>query len=412
MKGMTKPLPYKHKRYSWRIIYPTKDGRRTFKAFDSKDDADAYYHANAPASISIGIEAATLEDADRIDYLNARKNLEGIDVSVSVAAKDFAEAIKALNPYGISLKDAVDFYAEMHRQMKMSKSLQDAIDTYKDFLRDNGKSERYKESAQNYLNRFKSKLKAATIVSTITTRDIEVWLNSLTIFQQAKGGKVNTRRLVSAETKNSYRRSLSAFFAFCMRKGWIASNPVANISTVSVRRDEVAFYGLDEIKTILKASLSTADDIRAYLVIGAFAGVRRAEIERMMWRDINLDQKQIKLTAKITKTGTRRIVKITDNLLAWLTPIAANKKPDDPICNPAFWKRMSEFRTNNNLHWIENGLRHSCSTYYYAISENEYETAKQLGHTPEILKKHYDGLANKTDAEAYWNILPTNLNEN
>ena len=58
------------------------------------------------------------------------------------------------------------------------------------------------------------------------------------------------------------------------------------------------------------------------IVIGGFAGLRHAEIQRLEWEDIDLEEGFIEIKAEKAKTKTRRIVPIKENLKAFLKPMA------------------------------------------------------------------------------------------
>jgi integrase len=47
-----------------------------------------------------------------------------------------------------------------------------------------------------------------------------------------------------------------------------------------------------------------------------------AEIQRLDWKDIRLDRRFIEVSAANAKTSSRRLVRIEDNLAAWLAPFA------------------------------------------------------------------------------------------
>ena len=56
------------------------------------------------------------------------------------------------------------------------------------------------------------------------------------------------------------------------------------------------------------------------LAIGAFAGLRAAEIQRLEWSDIDLVGRHITVgaTTNRAKNASRRVVPVADNLAAWL----------------------------------------------------------------------------------------------
>ena len=62
------------------------------------------------------------------------------------------------------------------------------------------------------------------------------------------------------------------------------------------------------------------EDIIAFLAIGAFAGLRHAEILRLDWSEIDLAGGLIEVKAAKAKTASRRLVPISANLKKWLAP--------------------------------------------------------------------------------------------
>lgn len=140
--------------------------------------------------------------------------------------------------------------------------------------------------------------------------------------------------------------------------------------------------------------------------------MKPSEIQRLDFSDICLEEKTIILPAKKTKTAKKRAVIINDTLEAWLSPYALEIRKGGKIVGTNIRKRFDAFRTTNNIRWIYDGLRHSYGTYFYALTSNEYETAKQMGNSPHIVKEHY---ANqriiKEVAEKYFNIIPSDIKE-
>ena len=65
---------------------------------------------------------------------------------------------------------------------------------------------------------------------------------------------------------------------------------------------------------------SSPDSLLPYLAIGFFAGIRRAELERLNWREVKLDQGFVEVSAKNSKTARRRLARSEPNLDAWIRP--------------------------------------------------------------------------------------------
>ena len=57
------------------------------------------------------------------------------------------------------------------------------------------------------------------------------------------------------------------------------------------------------------------------LAIGGFAGMRKAEMNRLDWNAVNLERRIIEVRAGQAKTASRRIIPITENLAEWLDPL-------------------------------------------------------------------------------------------
>ena len=57
-----------------------------------------------------------------------------------------------------------------------------------------------------------------------------------------------------------------------------------------------------------------------YWAIGAFAGLRSAELERLEWRDIRWAGGLVEVGAHKAKSASKRLVKILQMLDSWLKP--------------------------------------------------------------------------------------------
>jgi integrase len=141
------------------------------------------------------------------------------------------------------------------------------------------------------------------------------------------------------------------------------------------------------------------------LAIGAFAGLREAEIQRLDWSEVDLVRGHIEVTAAKAKTAQRRIVHIMPNLAVWLRPysgMSGNVTPENPR------KKLLAIRKAAKLaRWPRNGLRHSFASYLLADIKDAGKVAHELGHTNSVLLFNtYRELVFPADAERYWKIAP------
>src|SRR5205809_4642395 len=100
--------------------------------------------------------------------------------------------------------------------------------------------------------------------------------------------------------------------------------------------------GKPGILTIEQTALlleSASPEILPYIAIGAFAGLRASEIERLDWRDIDFEENEIAVNSE-SKTGERH-VDMLPNLREWLLPVC---KPSGPVTPENFRKHFNEAR--------------------------------------------------------------------
>lgn len=82
----------------------------------------------------------------------------------------------------------------------------------------------------------------------------------------------------AAQTRNEYRDIFAAVLDFCVRCGWLAANPLAEVKRTSKRRERQLilrrddFYDRDEIDRLLREAPSVREE--AFWLLGADAGLR------------------------------------------------------------------------------------------------------------------------------------------
>ena len=142
-----------------------------------------------------------------------------------------------------------------------------------------------------------------------------------------------------------------------------------------------------------------------FLAIGAFTGLRHAELLRLEWEDVRFAQGFVEVKAKKAKTAQRRLVPIQPNLQAWLAPYRAQT---GKVCP---WIRIgrtaSVLAKDLGIRWPNNGLRHSYASYRLAQCQDAAKVALEMGNTPNMIFRHYRELVMPKDATAWWGIFPT-----
>ena len=225
------------------------------------------------------------------------------------------------------------------------------------------------------------------LVAEITTRDIDSWITGLAC---------------GAQTKTNYRRAVHNLFQFAASRGYCSSNPVSSAMKVKIPPAEIGILTVSQAQALLVAC---QPEILPSVAIGMFAGLRASEIGRLNWRDIDLGRGFIEVRASKTKTARRRLVQISENLSAWLTP---HYREDGPVRPPFITYRRKfgkALKASGIKEWPDNALRHSFASYHLAAGQDAAATALQLGHTESrTLFAHYRELVCTKDARAYWQI--------
>ena len=234
------------------------------------------------------------------------------------------------------------------------------------------------------------------MVATITSAEIDDWLDSLK---------------VSAITRNNYRRVLLLMFGYAVKRSYATSNPAAKTEEAKVVDSPPGILTVAETVRLLENASTelpggnASTELLPYVAIGLFAGLRRAELERLDWSEIDFDENLIEVTAKKAKTARRRLVEMQPNLREWLLPL---RKHAGKITPANFRKQFEAVRTAARIpEWPDNALRHSFASYHIAHFKDAKSLALEMGHTTTtLIFSNYRQLVKPKEAERYWNIKP------
>jgi integrase len=354
-------------------------------------------------------EAETIAEQARVQAKNDGRKSFAIPDDVR---RDALAAVRELEPFGATILDAAKFYADHLRRQTASEKVSVAV---QEFLADRRKdelSQRYLKDLKIRLTRFSHSF-GDRILASVSPGQINEWLRAFKAFH-----------------RNTFRAQLSVLFSYAVERGWCLANPVAKVKKVKAI-PPIRILTPEQFAKVLE---SASEETLPYWLIGGFAGLRRAEIERLEWKDIHFDSGLVEVPALKAKTASRRFVKIQPNLAAWLGP---SKTRTGKVCPPNLRKLLETDRINAGFWWTakkgavitpgkeidrakiklkpwpSNGLRHSFASYHLAHFGDAARLALELGHAgQELLFRHYRELVTPDEAEKYWNIRPaaqTNL---
>lgn len=343
-------------------------------------------------------------------------------------------AADVLEPFGASIVDAANFYAKHLAQENKSEKVSVAVKEYIGGREKDPLSSRYLKDLRVRLNRFSQAFGDHTVAG-MTAAEINTWL---------RGFKPMNR--------NTFRLRLSALFNYAIERKWCQQSPLSEVKKVKPKATPIEVLTPEEFARLLEQ----ADKVTLpYWLLGGFAGLRRAEIERLEWNDIHFDLSKyraftravasgdkeaiakaekdwrasalVEVPALKAKTASRRFVQIQDNLAAWLEPYIGST---GKICPANLRKVLETDRANTGIWlgpeneedapkiersgkrkpWPSNGLRHSFASYHLAHFKNAALLALELGHTDQdLIFRHYRELVKPEQAEKWWNIRPAEL---
>jgi integrase len=362
-------LPYSGPRnYKFYLAGLSINGKRVRAFYKTRAEAEAGLVKYKSRIRQEGQAGLALRDSDR--HLTSR-------------------CLSLLEPYpGHSLLDATKFYVAHLEATAKSITLDALLARFLESKRRARLSARHLEDLQQRLGRFVRDF-GATGVRTITAAQIGDWLHGLG---------------VAPQTFNNYHANLHTFFGYALDHDYTSSNPVEKVQETKVVEGGIRVFDPDALAQLLEAA-----DARLVvpMAIGAFAGLRTAEILRLHWSWIDLERGLIHVNADIAKRSKRRLVSITENLKAWLSPYARNSGRVYPVGFRSYHKEINKLCFRLSVGWVDNGLRHSYASYHLAKHEDAPALALQMGETDvRTIFDHYREVVTPQAAERYWAIYP------
>ena len=346
------------------VTVPKPGGGRSRRFFADRREAETFLQLAKVQRENFGTAALSIPDALRVEAV---------------------ECAGLLLPFSKTLRDATTFYLAHLRQRETSAPVASAVAELIEMKRAAHKSARYVKDLGLRLGRF-NKTHGERSVASITGRELDEWLAGLA---------------VAPGTRNTFRRDIRTLFSFCAKRGYCPTNEAKGTE----RAEDV-----DKPPGILTPAQCSAllgacgDDVLPYVAISLFAGLRAAEMEKLDWAEVDFESGHIEVTAVKSKTKRRRLVPISENLAAWIRPVATLAGPVAPM---GLRKRFDAVKARAGLtEWPQNVMRHSFGSYRLAACADAARVSLEMGNSPAMVFAHYRELVKPKDAAKYWNIRP------
>ena len=382
-------------RKRWRLSIPPKyslKGHRERKFFPTKRAAQleserlkAMLEERGAKSRKIGADLATDAQKAQEILLSA-----GIEDSLSSIARAFVEQARARNA-SVSFEAAFDAYRQSRQ----------------------GHRKTYQYSIERIIGKVAQVL-GQTNLRDITGESIE---------------EVLEQHFPNPSTFDNAVRTLSPLFSMAEKRSpaWIDHNPCKGIEKrARGRKGPVAVLTIRESRQLIASCTDLtsdrsmpdnlkvdASDALSAVCIMLFAGVRPAEIKRLTWRNLDLEEGTLFIANTAAKTDRSREIAMPETLIAWLEYAKANKDESKPICPPNWDRKIKAIRHKAGI--AKNGkdqLRKSFASYHLQAFGDVNATRSIMGHeTDEVLFTNYRNAVRKKDALEFWKICPNGYNK-
>jgi integrase/recombinase XerD len=303
------------------------------------------------------------------------------------------------------LNVVLDFFFANYREPVRQIAVKDAIDQ---FIADRTKQNRRPDTLRNLRGRLGmfGRLYGEKKVAEVTNDDCREFV---------------FRKGTSPRNQINDRLAASNFLNWCVRRQFTTANNMAPVDKPAVDVEEPGVLSLGDCRKLLAAARDYNDGLLLpYVVVSLFAGLRPAEIGRLTWDRVDLKDGTITLDGSMAKTRQRRIVKLPENAIAWLLPIAPKRPGFTPAAFARHFGRVKkavgfngkerETEDGKKLRpWVQDYMRHTAISMYLAKHKHEGEAATWAGNSPNVIHRHYKGLVKEADATEFWNLTPATV---
>lgn len=379
-------------------------GGRERKAFADFEAAKAHAKRVARTILERGSAVSTLSDDETSALALLRSTATARGVTLRAAILD-AEAAMAVLGGQTTLRAAAEAVVAAGARETLSGHRVSVAEAVGEFLRDketSGRSSRHLRDLSSRLSRLAREYVGS--VSTLTPTMIRQWV----------GGIPG----LGPRSRNNFLSAVCSLVSYCVRRGWLVPDQcdTSRIDRWTTAPGEIEVFTPEELQLLLRH----ADDrILAWIVLGAWTGLRAAEIARLRWKDIRWEGEAdaqwgyVEVPAGASKNAAklrgraRRLIPMTKALRVALIRLRS-QDPMERIVAYKWPNRLAAMVARKaGVEWKANGLRHSFGSYRLALTQNENQVAMEMGNSPQVIFAHYRRVVNKLSATGWFDVPPS-----
>lgn len=376
------------------VSYHTPTGRKTVK-FASPEAAmdEAWLRAEKLAAGKV--EAAEMTGGER-EELAAARELAG-DVPLLAVLREWREA------YRLAAGDvlgAVRFYAEHFKgAQRKTITVKAAVVAFMKAKKDEGID--MASSNEKVLPRLRDGSLCDLPLDSIGKEQLGDWISVAFTVQ----GKERAH----PATFNTVRRRCVTMWKWARDEGFLPKLAKTVAEEIKTRKDSenahkpIGIMTVADWKSSLRLVRDKYPDLLATIVIGGFCGLRRSELMKQKWADIDLSRGLLRVTKAKPRTPARRLVPLPPAARKWLALCARDKE----LIGPSWASdHVRAHLREATIACPENAFRHSFISYRCADSGSVDRTAQEAGNSAKIVFQHYRELVSPREGKAWFAVGP------
>lgn len=346
----------------WRVRWNDVNGKESVKVFGTPEEAETHAAIILKERTRHGRAAAVNSD----------------EIAALALWRDFASGEMTAGRDVPSLRDILKGAVERLRDGQSTPALDDLRKKFMDAKEREKVSASHLKTLKNRVNRFVSYFDKDEPAGSVTTESVERAMASM-----RAGG-------LSPQSVKGIRTAAHGLFQWGMDRDLVTQNPVTRAKAPKVTQGEVGTITPSQFKGLLRTALKIQPRAVPALAIWGFCGVRRAEINRLRFEDLDIKRKELRISAATAKTGVARFVPMPHALLVWLNaaqsacvaPLGKVVPGDDEAKSEGQLNRwLNEIRAEAGIAaWPSNALRHSFASHAAAMHDDFAKVAAWLGH--------------------------------
>lgn len=177
----------------------------------------------------------------------------------------------------------------------------------------------------------------------------------------------------------TYYRSLSAFYTWMLRTSRVLVSPVVVMSVPRTPQSKPRPLPVEDLAEAIRCAQT--HEMRAWLTLGGFAGLRAGEVARLRREDVQIRARPPSIEVVNGKGGKDRTVVVGKVVLDALTPFIGQRAKlwiDQP--HDVTRKVSAHFKTLS-MPWTLHSCRHLYATRIYGATHDIRLTQELMGHS-------------------------------